>query len=129
MHELSITYELVQIAHAAAVNAGATRVNVVHLRLGVMAGVVKDSLLFGYDIATEGTLLEGSRLVVIDVPVILHCPTCNQDSQIDDIQMFICPHCGTPTADLRQGREIEIESIEITTEEDTHEPTAAFTGN
>ena len=41
-----------------------------------MSGVVKEALLFSYDLACEGTLLEGSSLVIEEIPVMVHCPTC-----------------------------------------------------
>ena len=50
MHELSIAHSLVEIAEEAAAKAGVARVTVVHLRLGVLAGVVQDALLFGFEI-------------------------------------------------------------------------------
>lgn len=33
--------------------------------------------------------------------------------ELPGIQRFRCPHCDTPSGDIRQGRELEIESIEI----------------
>jgi Zn finger protein HypA/HybF involved in hydrogenase expression len=32
---------------------------------------------------------------------------------LDGVQSFRCPRCDEPCSDLRQGRELEIESIEI----------------
>ncbi|MBZ0275525.1 MAG: hydrogenase maturation nickel metallochaperone HypA [Anaerolineae bacterium] len=113
MHELSMAYNLVTIAQQAAEEAGGVRVKAVHLRLGVFSGVVKDALLFGYEIATQGTLLEGSRLEISDVPLVVHCHTCDRDVTLESVQMFRCPHCGEPTPDIRQGREIEIEYLEV----------------
>lgn len=40
------------------------RVTAVHLRLGALAGVAPEALLFCYDVAVEGTPLAGSRLVI-----------------------------------------------------------------
>ncbi|MGA2051545.1 MAG: hydrogenase maturation nickel metallochaperone HypA, partial [Terracidiphilus sp.] len=68
---------------------------------------------FCWGIATEGTPLEGSRLVVTTVPVVLHCALCDADVELDGVQSFRCPRCGEPSSDLRQGRELEIESFEI----------------
>ena len=45
------------------------RVSAVHLRLGALSGVVKDALLFSYEVACQDTPLQGSQLVVEDVPV------------------------------------------------------------
>jgi hydrogenase nickel incorporation protein HypA/HybF len=81
--------------------------------VGVLAAVVVDSLEFCWGLATADTLLEGSRLVVKTVPVVMHCEICNADVELEGVQSFRCPRCDEPCNDLRQGRELEIESIEI----------------
>jgi hydrogenase nickel incorporation protein HypA/HybF len=113
MHELSIAYNLVEMAEAAAREAGAERVEVLHLRLGLFAGVVKDALFFGYDLATEGTLLQGSKLEIEDVPLVIYCKDCDRESELPSVQLFQCPICGSPSADIRHGRELELTSMEI----------------
>lgn len=115
MHELSLACNLIESADAAARQAGATRVNAVYLRLGRLAGVVGDALQFGYDIAAKGTLLEGSRLMIEEVPAMIFCEACKCDIELPDAQNFCCPRCGTPSRQLRQGKEIEIRAIEIET--------------
>jgi hydrogenase nickel incorporation protein HypA/HybF len=64
MHELSIAMSIVEIAEAEAERHACTGVQAVHLRLGPISGVAMDALLFSYPLATEGTSLEGSRLVI-----------------------------------------------------------------
>lgn len=113
MHELSIACDLVEIAEAAARAAHAEHVAVVNLKLGVFAGVVREALLFGYETATKGTLLEGSRLEIEDVPLTVFCAACNQESQLPSIQVFQCPVCGNPVTEIRQGKELELTSMEI----------------
>jgi hydrogenase nickel incorporation protein HypA/HybF len=113
MHELSIVASIVDsVTESLAVYHGA-RVLEVRLRVGALAAVVEDSLQFCYSIATEGTLLEGSKLVVRRLPVVMHCSVCGADGEIESLQSFSCSHCGEPVMDLRQGRELEIESFEI----------------
>ncbi len=119
MHELSIAESLVTTAAAAIqANAGseeldALAVSEVHLRLGRLAGVEKDSLLFCYDIVIENTALAGSRLVIADVPVVIFCPSCQAEQELPGIQSFLCPRCGQPSSDVRQGRELELVSIQF----------------
>jgi hydrogenase nickel incorporation protein HypA/HybF len=113
MHELSIVSSIVDsVTESLAVYQGA-RVLEVRLRVGALAAVVEDSLQFCYGIATEGTLLEGSKLVVQILPVVMHCGACDAHGEIESLQSFSCPRCGEPVSDLRQGRELEIESFEI----------------
>ena len=113
MHELSIISSVVEtVIESLAAYPGA-RVLEVRLRVGALASVVTESLEFCYGIASEGTPLEGSRLVVNVLPVVMHCEPCGQDVTLEGLQSFRCPLCGAPLVDLRQGRELEIDSIEI----------------
>jgi hydrogenase nickel incorporation protein HypA/HybF len=122
MHELSIVASIVDsVTESLAAYPGAC-VKEVRLRVGVLASVVEDSLQFCYGIATEGTALEGSKLVVQLLPVIAHCDACGRDAEIASLQSFRCPHCDEPVGDLRQGRELEIDSIEIEEAEETVKP-------
>lgn len=111
MHELSIAQSLVEVVQEH-LPADATRVTVVHLRLGRLAGVVQGALEFCYELATQETKLAGSTLHVIDLPVVVHCGPCDREVALAGELSFVCPACGTPTGDIRQGRELEIASIE-----------------
>jgi hydrogenase nickel incorporation protein HypA/HybF len=113
MHELSIVTGIVEsVTETLAAYPGA-QVKQVRLRVGRLAAVVEDALQFCYGIATEGTALEGSTLLVQLLPVVAYCSKCDRDVEIDNLQSFRCPRCGELVIDLRQGRELEIESIEI----------------
>jgi hydrogenase nickel incorporation protein HypA/HybF len=113
MHELSIVSSVVDSVVESLGHYPGARVLEVRLRVGALAAVIEDSLQFCYGIATEGTELEGSRLVVHIVPVSVHCGTCGMDGAVESLQSFRCPHCGKPASEIREGRELEIESIEI----------------
>ena len=78
MHELSIAMSLVEMAAEEAEQRGA-RVLATHVRLGALSGVVKEALLSAYEMAAEGTPLEGTALVIEEIPVVIHCAVCQQD--------------------------------------------------
>ena len=122
MHELSIVASVVDTVTESLAAYPAARVLEVRLRVGTLASVVVDSLEFCWGIATDGTPLAGSRLVVKTLPVVVHCAACAADVELDGVQSFRCPRCGEPCTDLRQGRELDIDSIEI---EDGVEKTGA----
>lgn len=113
MHELSIVSSVVDsVIESLAAYPGA-RVLEVRLRVGALAAVIEDSLQFCYGIATEGTPLAGSLLVVKMLPVLMYCEPCAELVELPGLQSFTCPRCGQPVGDLRQGRELEIEAFEI----------------
>ncbi|HTS34803.1 MAG TPA: hydrogenase maturation nickel metallochaperone HypA [Candidatus Solibacter sp.] len=121
MHELSIAMGIVDAALEEA-RRREVQVSAVHLRLGVFSGVVKDALLFSYEAACQDTALQGSRLIVEDLPVVVFCAECQAQRALDSIQQFACPVCGTPTMDIRQGREIEVFALEVVDQQESSSP-------
>ncbi|MGA2350089.1 MAG: hydrogenase maturation nickel metallochaperone HypA [Terracidiphilus sp.] len=113
MHELSLITSVVETVTESLGPYPGARVLAVTLRVGALASVIPESLEFCYGIASEGTPLEGSRLVVNVLPVIMHCAPCGEDVELEGVQSFRCPRCGAPCSEMRQGRELEIDSIEI----------------
>jgi hydrogenase nickel incorporation protein HypA/HybF len=112
MHELSIAMSIIDMAQEEAERRN-VQVEAVHLELGALSGVVKEALLFSYEIACDGTLLEGSRLVVKDVPIEAFCPSCNQPKILTSMQWFHCPDCGTATSEILRGKELLITALEL----------------
>ncbi len=113
MHELSIAYSLVEVISTTARELGATGVEVVHMRLGTLAGVVKHALLFSFGIATEGSLLAGARLEIEDVPVTIFCSQCQAEFELANIQSFRCPRCDMPSGQIVHGREMDIVGLDV----------------
>jgi hydrogenase nickel incorporation protein HypA/HybF len=114
MHELSIAMSIVEMAQEEAERRGSVQVHAVHLRLGQLSGVVKQALLSSYEMACATTLLEGSQLVIEEVPVEVFCPKCEQPRLVTSIQWFCCPECGTPTPTVLHGKELEVVALEMT---------------
>lgn len=112
MHELSIAMSIVECAQEEADRRG-VQVMAVHFRLGLLSGVVKDALLSSYEMAVDGTALEGSRLVVEDVPVEVYCPDCKVQRPVRSIQWFCCSECGAMTSEVVHGKELELVALEV----------------
>ena len=114
MHELSIAMSIVDLAQEEAVRQGAgVHVEAVHVRLGALCGVVKDALLFSYEVACQNTPLVGSRLIVEEVPPMIHCEMCGDTVPATAPEWFLCPRCGNLSTELVQGRELQLFAIEV----------------
>jgi hydrogenase nickel incorporation protein HypA/HybF len=113
MHELSIALSMIDEIVEQSEARGGLDVEAVHLKLGVFSGVDKAALLFAYELACEGTPLEGSRLVITTVPLLIYCPQCKQQRAPVSVYQLCCPDCLVPTQDIITGREIEVESLEV----------------
>jgi hydrogenase nickel incorporation protein HypA/HybF len=112
MHELSVALSLVALAQEEAERLG-RRVRAVHLRVGALSGVAGEALLASYEIACADTPLEGSRLVIERVPVVVFCPRCRAERALDSIQWLCCGECGTPAPEVRRGKELELVALEV----------------
>ncbi|MFZ3329102.1 MAG: hydrogenase maturation nickel metallochaperone HypA [Candidatus Acidiferrales bacterium] len=114
MHELSIAMSIVDMAQEELEQHKGKQVHAVHLKLGRLTGVVKEALLSSYEMACEATPLEGSQLLIEEIPVEVFCPKCQVPRLVDSIQWFCCPECGTPTTNILRGKELEVVALEIT---------------
>ena len=114
MHELSIAISMIDQIVEESANRGGLDVEIVHMRLGVFAGVDKEALLFAYPLACEGTPLEGSRLLIETVPLLVYCPACKQERTPPSVYQICCPECFAPTPVILTGREMEVASLEVT---------------
>ncbi len=113
MHELSIAMSIVEMAEDVVDRRGFERVHAVHLKLGLLAGVVKDALLSSYELACEGTGLQGSRLIIEEIPVEVYCAKCQTPRTLTSIQRFSCPECESPVSEVIHGRELLVVALEL----------------
>ena len=112
MHELSIAISMVEQVTVEAESRGELAIEAVHLSLGTLSGVDREALQFRYHAVCEGTILEGSRLVIEIVPVTIRCPDCQRDSDPESILRLDCPHCGGAAKVIR-GHDIEVSALEV----------------
>lgn len=113
MHELSIAISMIDQIIEESESRGGLEVEVVHLKLGVFSGVDKDALLFAYELACDGTVLQGSRLLIETIPLVIYCPACKKERTPVSVYQLCCPDCMVPAQDIVTGREIEVASLEV----------------
>jgi len=112
MHELSIALSILDAAAEAAEQHGTARVRAIHLKLGLLSGVVPKALLSAYELAREGSSLAEAELVIVEIPVVAYCPNCRAPRAVT-VQLLCCAECGTPTPEVLSGRELEVVALEI----------------
>ncbi len=117
MHELGIARSIVETALDEAGKAKAVRVVKVTLKIGELAGIMPDSLSFCFELLTRATIAENAALAIISVPVTAQCRRCNSTFTIRQ-NTYRCNNCGNPDIELRSGRELQIEGVEIDGETD-----------
>ncbi len=113
MHELSIAISMIDQIIEESESHGGLEVEVVHLRLGVFSGVDKDALLFSYELVCDGTRLQGSRLQIEMIPLVIYCEVCQKERIPPSLYQLCCPECQSPGQKIVSGREIEVASLEV----------------
>lgn len=113
MHELSIALSIIDVATEEAGRRGAGGVAAVHLRLGALSGVVKEALQSAFGLAREGSPLSEAELVIEELPVVVFCPACQADREVVSPHEMCCRECGTFTAHIVSGRELEVTALEL----------------
>jgi len=113
MHELSIAISMIDQIIEESESRGGLVVEVVHLKLGVFSGVDKDALLFSYELVCDGTPLQGSRLQIETIPLVIYCAACQANRVPPSLYQICCPECQTPGQQIVSGKEIEVASLEV----------------
>src|SRR5262245_12183363 len=76
MHELAIMDSALTVVSDRGQLAGASRVHMIRLRIGVLSGVVPEALEFAFEALVPGTPAEGAQLAIESVPARFWCATC-----------------------------------------------------
>lgn len=119
MHELSIAVGIVDAVMAEAEQRSMRTVSKVYLRLGSLAGIDREALLFSFPIASEGTVLDGAELVVEEVPIRILCETCSAEGPPPSIYNQVCARCGGASTRVVAGNELELRGFEACEEVQT----------
>jgi len=114
MHELALMTSLVNRVCEIAKNENAGRVTDIHVKRGELSGVIPESLNFCFDICVADTIAQKAAFHIHDVAAKWQCNSCgNIISEVEDASIPICPKCGNHKLNFIEGREFQLDSIEI----------------
>lgn len=109
MHELSLCQAILDHVEG---RAGGRPVRRVEVRIGHLRQVVPDSLLFSWEMLTEGTARAGCELVVEHVPAVVHCRRCGADTTLA-WPILVCASCEGDDVELRSGEELQVAWLDV----------------
>ncbi len=112
MHELSIAMGIIKIAEEETKKANKTKVELIELEIGSLAGVELESLNYVWATATKGTVLEKAELEIdykIAQARCLECKTLYEMEKVYDS----CPKCNSFFKEIIQGKELRVKSLEV----------------
>jgi hydrogenase nickel incorporation protein HypA/HybF len=107
MHELGIAQEVVAIVAAHARG----RVTRVVLEIGKLSAVLPDAIRFCFDLCTEGTVVAGAELSIIEIPGRALCRQCGAEVALE--QPFGRCDCGSTELEWLSGEELNVKEYEV----------------
>lgn len=113
MHELSLMEETMAIALDYAQQHHAREIRRIHMRVGLLSGVVPEALQFAFDVMVKGTIAETAEFSIEPVAILCHCPACDIVFEPVDRWIHECPQCHQFGVEVRQGKELELASLEV----------------
>lgn len=121
MHEFAVTQKVVEIAldiaRDAAPDHAPARITAVRVRVGNLTGIAEESMRFYFEAITPGSLAEGAELAVVKDAAVATCRACAWSGEVAPPLDPACPRCGQWALDVMGGRDLLVESIELSLEE------------
>ena len=114
MHELDVTESLLNTACDYALKNDAHRVISLNIIIGDLSGFIGDSVQFYWDMISENTICENSKLHFTRLPAKFICQSCGKEFEIRG-ELLPCPDCSSMDLRTIQGDEFQLNSIEIET--------------
>ena len=112
MHEISICEGIRGVIEDQARAHGFSAVRRITLEIGAFAGVEKTALEFGFAAVMLGSIAEGARLEIVDLPGRAWCHDCAKVVEIAE-RLDPCLMCGGWRLLPEGGDEMRIRNIEV----------------
>lgn len=108
MHELGITRSVVAICSE---NAGGATVKRVTLEIGKLSAILPDAVRFCFDICSKGTVVEGAKLDIVEIPGKALCVECG--IEVEMLNVVGRCDCGSRNLKITAGEELKVKELEI----------------
>lgn len=112
MHEMSLAEGVIQLIEDAARDQGFASVRAVWLEIGRLSSVETEALRFCFDAVSRGTLADGARLVIVDIPGQAWCLKCSESIELPALYEP-CPRCGGYQVQVTGGTEMRVKELEV----------------
>jgi len=109
---MSVAQNILEIVREHIPSNEESKIKTIRLKIGELAGIVPDSLLFCFDAVKNGSSLHNASLEVEYVLITAQCKHCGKTSQLE-YGLFFCPLCQSPDIVLLTGNELNVVEIEL----------------
>lgn len=112
MHELSLAERAIAIVEKAAQQAGAQRVTRVRLRVGALAHVDAETLVYCCGLVAQSGLAAGAKIEFEREAGLAWCEDCAREVPLEQIGAG-CPECGGHALEVRDGDRLSVLDIGV----------------
>lgn len=112
MHEMAIAQGILDIVLKTAAEHAAQKVTGIRLLIGQMTQVEPDSLKFGFEALSMGSIAQGATVEITNVPLVGQCNNCRQQFSIEKY-CFLCSSCNSANITVISGRELAVDYLEV----------------
>jgi hydrogenase nickel incorporation protein HypA/HybF len=113
MHEVALAQGIVELVQDQSRKDGGFRsVRVVHVIIGALSAVMPEALVFGFEVASRGTVAHGARLEVHDVPGEAYCVDCEKRFETRS-RVTTCPTCQGAKCMVTGGDAMRVSELEV----------------
>lgn len=109
MHELALGQAIVDSVNR---RAEGREIHQVVVRIGHLRQVVPDSLQFAWEMLTQGSDLDRTRLEIDHVPAVIVCRECGETT-ILSWPILLCASCDSIDVELVSGEEFLIATMDL----------------
>jgi len=93
-------------------HAAGRRVTAVEVKVGHLRQVVPSALRFAFELVAEGTVVEGARLELEEVPAEGRCRDCGSETVMAGFPLA-CGRCDGLNMEVIAGEELLVDALEL----------------
>ncbi|ATX81732.1 Hydrogenase-3 nickel incorporation protein HypA [Mariprofundus ferrinatatus] len=112
MHEVSLCQGIVELLQEKAEVESFSCIQSIRLEIGLLSCVEAEAMRFAFDAVAAGTVAQGAKLEIDEVPGLGWCSRCASEVRIDH-RYDACPNCESYPLEIRQGDEMRIKYVEV----------------
>lgn len=109
MHEGHFTEQIVEAVLKELNGVPVDPSTAIRVSVGETFHLVPESVQLHYGILTQGTPLEGTVLMLEEIPVQVECRRCGERGGVEDHHLLLCSRCGSQDVTMVAGHEVTVE--------------------
>lgn len=112
MHEIGVVKQVVRTVESFAAENNVKKIDEVVLDIGELSLIIPKYVEEIYPVATEGTILEGTKLIMNVIPGMAECDDCDEIFNVIECNGH-CPNCNSFNKTVLSGKDFTVREIHV----------------